>query len=104
MKHTIEYEEGDLPVLTCRAGGNPKPVVMWYQGNTLLTDNTEQTLKVKSPGVEAKHSYTCYVSNKYGNISHTFELKTKGTFLSFQLRPDRMCKYLARCTETLLHT
>ena len=84
MKPKVTQKKENPAILVCKAGGNPKPTVLWYKGDENVTDNSGEisedrfTLKVKSPD-SATSKYKCVVSNIYGSIIYEFELTTEGT-------------------------
>ena len=85
MKPKVTHKKENPAILVCKAGGNPKPTVLWYKGNERVTDNSGEisedrfTLKVKYPNRSTSKYITCVVSNRYGSIRYEFELITEGT-------------------------
>ena len=87
MKKTQKYEKDNPPSLVCNANGNPKPTVVWYKEDERMTGKSGEisadtfTLRVKSPDAKDKTKYTCFVSNKYGNISYEFVIEVPGNYM-----------------------
>ena len=86
MKATIIFKSKNPPTLACKAGGYPKPTVVWYKNDELASYNSGEisadsfTFKIKSPDGEPT-AYKCVVTNKYGNISFTFKVTAEGKCL-----------------------
>ncbi len=79
MRSIVKYRKGNPVIFVCKAGGNPRPKVLWYQDNKRLTDISEDrfTLKVKHPD-SLISNYKCVVSNRYGSINYEFKLIIEG--------------------------
>ena len=79
-----EFDEQKPPVLVCKADGNPKPTVVWYKDDERVTSKSGEisadrfTLTVKSPYARQNLTYSCFVSNKYGNLSYDFVVEVLG--------------------------
>ena len=73
LNRKSEYNPDET--ITCRAEGNPKPTVTWYDANgtpvigtaTSISEFTVNTILTIDAGMEGNHSYTCNASNSINN-------------------------------------
>ena len=82
-----KFDKEKPPILVCKADGNPKPTVVWYKDDEQVTSKSGEisadrfTLRVKSPDAKSKLTYSCFVSNKYGNLSYEFVIEVPGNYV-----------------------
>lgn len=58
-------DEGDVVILNCIAGGEPKPNITWKR----LSDNSHVNFPLTITGKKDEGSYRCTAENGIGNIS-----------------------------------
>ncbi|ESO86594.1 hypothetical protein LOTGIDRAFT_128829, partial [Lottia gigantea] len=80
-KDHIVKPVGSSVRLKCRAEGNPRPHVAWYLNNHLLeidedpSKHPQWILKLQNVKETDSGQYTCRVSNRLGEINHTYTLE-----------------------------
>ncbi|KAM9623980.1 protein turtle homolog A [Morphnus guianensis] len=79
----VEVRDRDALSLTCRAVGNPQPVVIWKRsdlavqsGDTVQVRNG--TLSIAVVERASAGTYTCHASSKEGTITHTTRVLVQG--------------------------
>ena len=88
-----KFDKENPPILACKADGRPKPTVIWYKdderfpGKSGVISADRFTLRVKSLGGKYKSTYSCFVWNKYGNISYDFVIKVAGNYVLYDIPP-----------------
>ncbi|XP_050395678.1 fibroblast growth factor receptor-like 1 [Patella vulgata] len=93
-KDHIVRPVGSSVRLKCRATGNPRPHVTWFFNNQLIqidedpSKHPQWILKLQNVNELETGEYTCKVSNRLGQINHTYTLeviekiKTKPVLIS----------------------
>ncbi|XP_037267705.1 protein turtle homolog A-like isoform X1 [Falco rusticolus] len=79
----VEVRDRDTLSLTCRAVGNPQPVVIWKRSD--LAVQSEDTVQVRNGTLSiaiveraSAGTYTCHASSKEGTITHTTRVLVQG--------------------------
>ena len=82
--------QGDSHKFVCAAGAYPHPVFIFsFNGvrivsnnskHTLVTNSTHGTLTVLNLKTSDEGTYTCFASNRYGNVSTAAVLSVQGMF------------------------
>ncbi|XP_028403293.1 fibroblast growth factor receptor 4-like [Dendronephthya gigantea] len=90
-KKMIIIPAGNKFKITCSASGRPSPTVSWYKngkqlklmpdGSTAIKSN-DFVLNFDSLRPKDDGEYTCFVSNKLGNVSASFDLTVKEIILA----------------------
>uniref|UniRef100_A0A674HFA4 Immunoglobulin superfamily member 9 n=1 Tax=Taeniopygia guttata TaxID=59729 RepID=A0A674HFA4_TAEGU len=63
--------------LTCRAVGNPQPVVTWRRSD-LPVQSEERTLSIAVVERASAGTYTCHATSKEGTVTHTTRVLVQG--------------------------
>lgn len=67
------YATGDTITLVCVVvGGNPPPVVQWYQDGNALSGETSSTLAFSGSAADGG-DYTCSAANSLGQVTSPSE-------------------------------
>ena len=83
------YREGDKFTLTCEAKGLPSPVVTWYKdgqvfhgrpgaGKSIASGKYDYIIDFSGVDMVDEGNYTCVVSNKYGQLTYSYNLGVIG--------------------------
>ena len=81
--------EGENLTVSCRASGNPTPIIQWFRGDQLLRGNQSRIsvsqringisqLNVIGFANENVGLYSCVAVNKLGNDSKSFQVNAVG--------------------------
>ncbi|XP_050166060.1 protein turtle homolog A-like, partial [Myiozetetes cayanensis] len=79
----VEVRDGDPLSLTCRAGGNPQPVVTWRRSDLIVQSGDEVkvangTLSIAAVGRGSAGTYTCHATSTEGTATHSTRLLVLG--------------------------
>lgn len=81
----VDIVDRRTTLLTCRVFGAPKPEVKWVRAGRELTggrytvlDNGD--LEIQDVQFNDEGEYTCYASNKFGNVEASGSLRVKGIY------------------------
>ena len=93
--------EGENLIVSCRASGNPSPIIQWFRDDQLLNgsqssisisqgNNGISQLNVIGFANENVGLYSCVAVNKLGRDSKSFQVNAVGKLASWQtfLVPD----------------
>ena len=80
--------EGENLVASCRASGNPTPIIQWFRDNQLLSGSQSISISQRSNGIsqltvigfanENVGMYSCVAVNNLGSDSKSFQVNAVG--------------------------
>ncbi|XP_052744750.1 hemicentin-1 isoform X2 [Bicyclus anynana] len=71
----IDFSEGSITVLSCKAEGQPEPWVSWWKNNQAIVETNMDLILVMKPSDIGQ--YTCAVNNEFGTIYRTFNILSR---------------------------
>ena len=80
--------EGEILTVSCRASGNPTPIIQWFRDDQLLRGNQSISVSQRSNGIsqltvigfanENVGMYSCVADNNLGSDSKSFQVNAVG--------------------------
>lgn len=82
----VTQATGSTVRLRCRAGGKPRPEVLWFKNGKMIAEEDEALrhgegrwiLRLAKVKVEDSGKYTCRAFNKAGTINFTYDVDVIG--------------------------
>ncbi|XP_019342536.2 protein turtle homolog A [Alligator mississippiensis] len=79
----VEVRDRDPLSLTCRAVGNPQPIIIWKRSDLAVESGDKVqvrngTLRITSAERTSAGAYTCHASSEEGTITHTTRVLVQG--------------------------
>ena len=102
---------GESLVASCRASGDPSPVIQWFRGDRLLNSVNQSQISVSQGSDSLTNSsqltvtgftsedmgeYSCVAVNSLGNDSRSFQVYTVGKLSVFKFISSFSIGYLVK--------